>query len=386
MSLLDQEIVAKPFPSRGASQALRDRLLVSLMKHRPQAGEPFPSDAELAKHSGLSRMTVRKALDGLHREGWIDRQAGRGTFVGPRINAPLTLRPTSPANGGGPGVRVRMAVTVYDFANFHLDWYTPHVLAGVDEVAEAHGVIVELLGDRDKDIAAIGRRLASSQPDVLAMIAPAPWNRPIVGLAQQARIPVIATGTSLTSVGVPTVAEDGAQGAAAAVKYLVERGHTRIGYISKPDLAPWVFYRREGYLKAMTDAGLPADENMVFWPSYDPVDGFGRARHEQFDAYLQKAQPTAAIFCSSGEPDLFKPLLASGRLSIPRDLSLIGFDQDPQWVNHLGVNPVTVTLPFREMGRRLATMARAIVEGRPAESSVVPCELREGDSVRDLRA
>ena len=47
------------------------------------AGElyPLPSENELAEQHGISRATVRHALDELEREGWIYRQKGVGSFA-----------------------------------------------------------------------------------------------------------------------------------------------------------------------------------------------------------------------------------------------------------------------------------------------------------------
>jgi GntR family transcriptional regulator len=44
---------------------------------------PMPGELALAQQFGVSRITIRKALDRLEREGSIDRQRGRGTFVRP---------------------------------------------------------------------------------------------------------------------------------------------------------------------------------------------------------------------------------------------------------------------------------------------------------------
>jgi DNA-binding GntR family transcriptional regulator len=46
-----------------------------------QAGERLPPERELARSLGVSRMTVRQALDVLSRRGLVDRGVGRGTFV-----------------------------------------------------------------------------------------------------------------------------------------------------------------------------------------------------------------------------------------------------------------------------------------------------------------
>ncbi|MBV6416545.1 MAG: HTH-type transcriptional repressor YvoA [Steroidobacteraceae bacterium] len=44
-------------------------------------GAQIPTEAELCRLFGVSRITVRKALADLVREGWLVRHQGRGTFV-----------------------------------------------------------------------------------------------------------------------------------------------------------------------------------------------------------------------------------------------------------------------------------------------------------------
>ena len=48
------------------------------------AGEPLPGEQVLATTHRVSRITVRRALAELEREGLIDRRRGAGTFVNPR--------------------------------------------------------------------------------------------------------------------------------------------------------------------------------------------------------------------------------------------------------------------------------------------------------------
>ena len=45
------------------------------------AGAQIPTEPELCEIFGVSRITVRKAIEDLAREGWLLRQQGRGTFV-----------------------------------------------------------------------------------------------------------------------------------------------------------------------------------------------------------------------------------------------------------------------------------------------------------------
>lgn len=44
-------------------------------------GAPLPSEAQLGVDFGVSRITVRRALERLEKEGRIERHRGRGTFV-----------------------------------------------------------------------------------------------------------------------------------------------------------------------------------------------------------------------------------------------------------------------------------------------------------------
>ncbi|MFO1427826.1 MAG: GntR family transcriptional regulator [Steroidobacteraceae bacterium] len=47
--------------------------------YRP--GDQIPTEPELCRIFDVSRITVRKAIEDLAREGWLVRQQGRGTFV-----------------------------------------------------------------------------------------------------------------------------------------------------------------------------------------------------------------------------------------------------------------------------------------------------------------
>lgn len=71
-------------------------------------GNALPSERDLSELSGLSRVTVRKAIEQLIEEGLLVRKQGSGTFVARRIEAPgSTLNSFSNdarARGEDPGV------------------------------------------------------------------------------------------------------------------------------------------------------------------------------------------------------------------------------------------------------------------------------------------
>ena len=63
--------------------------LASILRDQIQSGElrprdPVPSELQLQQRHGVSRGTVRKALDILRSEGLIQTFPGRGTFVAHR--------------------------------------------------------------------------------------------------------------------------------------------------------------------------------------------------------------------------------------------------------------------------------------------------------------
>src|SRR5256885_8645481 len=57
-----------------------------------EVGEAIPSERQLSADLGVSRLTVRAALDQLVREGYLLRRRGAGTFVSePKIAQELTM-------------------------------------------------------------------------------------------------------------------------------------------------------------------------------------------------------------------------------------------------------------------------------------------------------
>lgn len=60
---------------------LRDLLLEKIRKGEWKPNDKIPTERELCKIYGVSRITVRQALESLSQEGYIYKKQGRGTFV-----------------------------------------------------------------------------------------------------------------------------------------------------------------------------------------------------------------------------------------------------------------------------------------------------------------
>jgi len=83
-------------PGRGDGIALHHRI-ATLLKDgiasgRYQPGDRLPTEGELVDLHGVSRVTVRRALQSLEQQGLIRRRAGHGTFVSEK--APVLHIPT----------------------------------------------------------------------------------------------------------------------------------------------------------------------------------------------------------------------------------------------------------------------------------------------------
>jgi DNA-binding LacI/PurR family transcriptional regulator len=384
--------ISGPFPSRKAFQVLRDRLIAYLLEAGAAVGDPFCSDAQLMEKSGLSRTTVRKAVDDLCSAGWVERRAGVGTFVGPRVALP---HPLPAPNGKGAPRRaiIRVAVLLHLQNEGGADYFTRGVLQGLDSSALEEGLSLELVGDYNMDAATLVKRLTRSDADVLVVMPSTARHALLAGAAESAGIPCLVAGTHLFESGLPTVHEDGVQGAALAVRHLAAQGHKRIGLWLCQAPAIWVHQRHNGYLQALREQGLAADERLVLWTPYVPVADLTHktqlAHIEALKTYLQEQRPTALVIGSSGQHTrTLGEVVRKNKIRIPEELSVVFLDQNyDDYSRFLHRRPTVVALPLVEMGRALARQAglahRAKTQkgAAPATLAVLPCSLAEGDSV-----
>jgi DNA-binding LacI/PurR family transcriptional regulator len=322
-----------PYPTRNAVGTLRQKVLEQLLARRPRVGVRLWTDEEVVRETRLSRSTVRRALDLLQQDGWIDRRAGAGTFVGRRI-AELSggTAEVVAANLGSAEQRerkrgqvVRLAVLVFKIGDLGGDWYTPRVLDGIDEVAERLGVSVELVGNREGDVDAISRRLASSRPDVLACLTNDPKLAMVVRDAQRLGMPCVVTGTPMMGLGLPTIVEDNEQATRLAVGHLARVGHRRIGLVIQRQVEPWVFRRHETFLDALRENKLESDESLVHWlPEKSPREDAGFVG--EMEGFIRRRALTGVVSGSGLAMHGLDTLVRSGRLAVPERVSVVSFE------------------------------------------------------------
>lgn len=177
----------------------------------------------------------------------------------------------------------------------------------------------------------------------------------------------------------PSVAPDEVLGGYTATRRLIEAGHQRIGLINIESLEsglPAAVGRFEGYTKAMTEAGLPVNKELVRFGTGNERDGFNYATE-----LLTAQRPPTAVFCANDRTAWGAYQAASElRISIPGDVSIIGFDNQETLAQHLRPGLTTLELPFIEMGRRAVEL---ILQGPEPDGQpeFMSCPLIERNSV-----
>lgn len=75
------EIIISSNTSKPIYEQITSQIKAKIMSGDLQTGDPIPSMRGLAKALHVSVMTVQKAYEDLHRDGFIETTVGRGSFV-----------------------------------------------------------------------------------------------------------------------------------------------------------------------------------------------------------------------------------------------------------------------------------------------------------------
>lgn len=177
------------------------------------------------------------------------------------------------------------------------------------------------------------------------------------------------------------VMADNFGGAAAAVRYLYEKGHRHIAFVGSVSYSLSFQERYSGYLYAMREMGLPAIELTGGHENY--VIPLNR---EQLRQYLQAEKPTALFCANDAAAVLACGVLEELHLSIPSAISIMGFDNS---FSSVQTTPplTTVDIPRLEIGQTAVEILLRRIRSDTIPHSVTSLcisSIVERDSVRDL--
>jgi len=319
---------------------LFDELYDDITSGRRRTGERLPSEAELVKTFGASRITVGRALRDLQREGLVDRRPGSGTYVRtqPRTSeaAALTFGLLVP-DVDRTAVLAEMcrALTAASSERGHaVLWGTPAGEHGMEaaawhmcqqqvarEVAGAFFAPLEHTPSKD----AVNRRIARAFDD--------------------AGIPVVLLDRPVEPYGRhephDVVGIDNRRAGFRITSHLLAAGATRVGFVGMTDAAATVDARLAGYREALHVRGALVHPQLVFCLRSED--------NAELIAFVQSARPDGLV-CANDRvaARVMHALLAAG-VAIPGDVRLAGID-DAAFAALLPVPLTTLRQPVREIG------------------------------------
>jgi LacI family transcriptional regulator len=261
--------------------------------------------------------------------------------------------------------------------------FAGRMLAGAQDAARENGHLVYLLdtgGDAAIESEAI-RALSAQQVD--AMIYACMWHRVVEapeGLTPQ----TVFLDCRPEAGGYRSVVPDDRAGGAAAVRELVAAGHRRIAYIDTDDTGASgpiaSSLRHEGYLEVLAAAGIPADPALHVRAETSAHGG--RAAADALLDLPDDQRPTA-VFCFNDRMAAGVYIAAHRRgLDIPRDLSVVGYDDQQLIAAEQDPPLTTVALPHYAMGRWAMEVALGVrAEGEEDATHLMECPVIRRDSV-----
>ena len=176
-----------------------------------------------------------------------------------------------------------------------------------------------------------------------------------------------------------TVSTNDKQSAYQAVRFLLERGHRRIGLVHAPLSYAANRKRYDGYIEAITEAGLRIDHTLIASTSYEVSETVSTVT-----ALLTVAHPPTAVFCTDDykATGVLRAALGLG-MRVPEDLSVMGHNN--YQISELTTPPLTtVTVPMFELGRSAGEiLMRKITDpSTPIENLFFPNRLLIRDTVK----
>jgi LacI family transcriptional regulator len=165
-----------------------------------------------------------------------------------------------------------------------------------------------------------------------------------------------------------------------ATQHLLKLGHKRIAYLTGPSTAPWVHERFEGYRRALREAGLDVDDKLVFQAGSTIEDGTKAALQMLNESCGATAVQTVNDLVAIGCADA---LFAKG-LRIPEDISLVGFG-NILTAEYFRVPLTTIRQPKYRLGMAAVEAMMNLLKGQRVETKRLPAELIERKSTAPPR-
>jgi DNA-binding LacI/PurR family transcriptional regulator len=323
---------------------------------------------DIAKVAGVSPSTVSRALSDHPRISLKTKER---------------IRRLATEMGYSPSAVARSLVTQRtSIIGLAMAWVSDPLLAqvvrGIEDTALEHGYTVILSSfygepDREKEVLSTFRErrvdgiiIKSSCLDTYPHSLLSQFGLPIVLINRPEYIYSVSTNNL--------------HGGRLATEYLLDLGHSRIGYIAAEIGRRTNLDRLKAYKEALQERGIAFDPTLVAMG-----DGYARGGKEAMCRLLTLPSPPTAVFCYNDLTAIGAALaVREAGLQVPGDISLVGFD-DIELTTYCHPPLTTVRQPAYKLGHRAMKMVLALmVDGQEATSVMLEGELVVRQSCRPL--
>ncbi len=248
--------------------------------------------------------------------------------------------------------------------------YFPKLIRGAEAAARERGYSLIAVnsdddGDRQRDLLSLLR--SQRVEGILLVIAAAPTPLNQIARMVDAGFRLVCLDRIPDRVPVDCVSVEDTEAAEMGVDHLLAQGHRRIAIVTGPQSLKNERQRLLGYKLAMDRAGLPLEEDLVWFGNLRPEDVTGMCR----ERLGNNGSLPDAIFCTNGPTGLgvLRALRDCG-MRTPDDIAFVTFDE--LTVDDLFYPSITtVVQPAFDIGHRAAEMLLDRIEDiAPASDSV----------------
>lgn len=299
----------------------------------------------VANHAGVSPMTVSNVLNNSSKV----RQSKRDAVMA--AVRELNYVPNMAARSLASASATRIGLLYRNIENAFLS----SILVGALDATSRLGaqLLLRPLENGDpKEIAQQIQGLVENGANAILIVPPYCEIANRHGLTRDCPVPVVAMSPGDALSGDHCVRIDDYGAARDMTAYLIGLGHRNIGFIRGG--ADHLIHRTrcEGYQAALRDAGLPVQPELIATGDMSFESGLVAGA-----ALLDLTDRPTAIFASNDDMAAAVVSLAHRRgLDVPRDLSVVGFDDTPIAVK-IWPSLTTVKHPGRQISSDAATLA-----------------------------
>lgn len=307
-------------------EKIAEEIRISIRKNTFFGGK-LPPERELASEFKTNRLTLRKALALLEKEKLIYRDSTRGTFIGrKKTGRPARDKVIALVLVGRSRVDLLHSGTIFAIEQKIKNYHSQLMLFSVSSKEEIEQVLCSPVNSRIID-AFILTGLVT--PEIALKV-------------RELGVPVILFGhfihASNEESAFDRVYPDSTEYGYYAVRHLIEKGKRKIALINGPSYQ-WFFNLLQGYLRALDEAKIEVDEELIEKTSADNEEGGKIA----FERLISKEKDYDALLVANGRllAGVYESINENQNLSI-KDIPIITITSSYAKVGVPGVESVVI--------------------------------------------